>query len=594
MHVNAASATSVIQCESERITMKTFHSPKKLIMILSFFVILTTIKILFVGYDIDEQYAVSMSYRLLRGDFPLLDMWEPHQTSCFLCALLMIPYLSIFQTTTGIILYLRICGLLFHALTAFLLYKLLRENTNRKCCVCLCCIYFFSLPKLMFLPEFSNMQIWFLMLTIFCLLKYYTPNFSRTNTRPLTYLVFGGFFMALEVLTYPSTILAFLFLLIFMVFRRYTLLRELAAFILPCIASAIIFFIYLLSRMSLDELLMLLPMAASDGSHSASLTEKLFLNISSLETILISFLVYAALAALLHMVRKKIGGTSCQKKIRFTDDLLLVTLLMQVAIWLFGSHYPNYPLVEYFFIPIIAVFSGIRRKQTSTPVFTFFVMVPMTAFLGIVLFTNHPLLVSAPFMTPCLIGGLLLLLTPTVQEKNVGDSALHTEAPRTNCIGADILLLWVIVLLFGRFYMIRTTGGQHYTIYNQLSLIRQGPAMGIIADTETVRKYKNTFQLLEENLPEGAKVFYAGTSSGLYLMKDMEFCTPSTISSPTFDEKIMKYFDLRPDKQPEYVICDADLPDLYTNSWLAGYLQENCMAEPVFANDYLLIYKLID
>ena len=40
----------------------------------------TTLKILFAGYDIDEQYAVSMAYRLLKGDRLLADLFEPHQT----------------------------------------------------------------------------------------------------------------------------------------------------------------------------------------------------------------------------------------------------------------------------------------------------------------------------------------------------------------------------------------------------------------------------------------------------------------------------------------------------------------------------------
>ena len=62
---------------------------KRLIHIVLFFLCaVTAIKILLVGYDIDEQYAIAMSYRLLRGDFPLLNMWEPHQTSAFLSALL--------------------------------------------------------------------------------------------------------------------------------------------------------------------------------------------------------------------------------------------------------------------------------------------------------------------------------------------------------------------------------------------------------------------------------------------------------------------------------------------------------------------------
>lgn len=87
----------------------------------------TALKILFVGYDIDEQYAISMAYRLLKGDRLLADLWEPHQTSGWLCMLLMAPYVAFFHTTTGIILYLRIWGLLLHCGVGLFLYRTLKS-----------------------------------------------------------------------------------------------------------------------------------------------------------------------------------------------------------------------------------------------------------------------------------------------------------------------------------------------------------------------------------------------------------------------------------------------------------------------------------
>ena len=107
---------------------RTRQSCSFLLMILF---ILCVIKILFVGYDIDEQYAAAMSYRMLKGDFPLLDMWEPHQTSGFLSAFFMLPYLAFTGTTTGIILYLRICGLLCHTCVTVLLYQTHRRFLDK-------------------------------------------------------------------------------------------------------------------------------------------------------------------------------------------------------------------------------------------------------------------------------------------------------------------------------------------------------------------------------------------------------------------------------------------------------------------------------
>ena len=57
-----------------------------------------TVKIIFFGFDIDEQYAVSMAYRLVQGDRMFLEMWEPHQTSAFFSAAFLWLYMQLFHT----------------------------------------------------------------------------------------------------------------------------------------------------------------------------------------------------------------------------------------------------------------------------------------------------------------------------------------------------------------------------------------------------------------------------------------------------------------------------------------------------------------
>ena len=56
-----------------------------------------TVKIIFFGFDIDEQYAVSMAYRLVQGDRMFLEMWEPHQTSAFFSAAFLWLYIQLFH-----------------------------------------------------------------------------------------------------------------------------------------------------------------------------------------------------------------------------------------------------------------------------------------------------------------------------------------------------------------------------------------------------------------------------------------------------------------------------------------------------------------
>lgn len=289
--------------------------------------------------------------------------------------------------------------------------------------------------------------------------------------------------------------------------------------------------------MNLGELIANLQIVASGGSHSQPFAEALWANIISFGEILGYFLLYDGISALLYpALRKKLRTHDITPLLGFTSILIMVTLIGQLFIWLFGDQYPNYPLV---------------------------------AFLGIVVFTNHPLLVSAPFLILGVIGTLILL----------GNYAIPKET--TYKLLRCALLFWVCILLFGKMYLIRTTSGKHYTVFEEISLIREGPAIGIIADTDTVKKYREAVDLAENYLPANANVFYAGRHVGIYLLNDINYCTPSTISSPTFDEKVAYYFELHPDKAPDYIICDHDIHDLNEDSLLVNYLELNCSEAPI-------------
>lgn len=543
------------------------------------------LKILFAGYDIDEQYAVSMAYRMVKGDCMVSVMWEPHQTSGWLCALLMIPYMALFHTTTGIILYLRICGLLIHGAVGYCLYRTLQTYLEREYVFLVCCVYFFALPKIMFLPEFSNIQVWCLVMSILSLIRYYGPMDTKQEGGALRELVSAGCFMTLEVFSYPSTLFAFVACVCGVVWcgRRlpHSLAKELLCLILPCLIGFTAFIIYLFSYIPPQDLPDLISTIVNDGSHSAPWGERLYGHLQSVGQIALFFLLYAMAALALGLLWQK--KTKRGFSMRLWCELLIgCTLVGQVLIWLFADKYPNYPMAEYIFLPLMIICAAVRHKIKPGPILIFFVWVPLAAFAGVLVFSNHPLMVSSPFLAPCAVGIFAL--------PEIGKSA--EKKCVKECLGMyqGVLILWVCVLLFGRCYLQRTTGGRHETVFNNMSLMRGGPAAWLVADTPAVVRYRDNLDLVTDVLPAGAKVFYIGTRTDIYLMKELEYCTPSTISSPTFDDRIFYYFERRPDKRPEYVVCDKEL--LEENRWVIDYVGRECLGSPVGENDFLAIYKI--
>lgn len=233
--------------------------------------VLAALKLIFFDYTMDEEYQMMMGYRTLRGDSLFKEMWEPHQTSAFLCTGLMWLYRTLTGTYTGVLLYLRVCTTLIQIGISLCLYRVLRQLLERNYALLCALIYFNMVPKIIQIPEFSNMQLWFFTLTVLCLIQYYLRKDRGETASP--WLVFGaGTGMALEVLAYPSCVILFPFFLIY-IFRKSNnkKWRDMGLFTGACAVSALIWLCLVLRNVSLDELLRNVKLLLSfDLTHEIS------------------------------------------------------------------------------------------------------------------------------------------------------------------------------------------------------------------------------------------------------------------------------------------------------------------------------------
>ena len=83
-----------------------------------------------------------------------------------------------------------------------------------------------------------------------------------------------------------------------------------------------------------------------------------------------------------------------------------------------------------------------------------------------------------------------------------------------------------------------------------------GPAKGIYCryvEGFTLNMYA---ELLEQESIDEKRVLYAGSHSLIYFYGEQVICNYSTISTPTYDERLLDYWNRNPEKRPELVICD--------------------------------------
>ena len=123
---------------------------------------------LIIGMDADEQYAVTLAYRMAKGDQMIREIWDPHQTSALLPALLIKVFSFFSKDNAFLLLYLRTAGILFQALVSFLWYRVMRSEYGTRPAMLTAFVLFHTLPKWIVTPEFANQNLMFCILSILC------------------------------------------------------------------------------------------------------------------------------------------------------------------------------------------------------------------------------------------------------------------------------------------------------------------------------------------------------------------------------------------------------------------------------------------
>lgn len=224
------------------------------------------------GQDVDEQYAVAMAYRMVCGDRMFLEMWEPHQTSGFLSAV----FIKLFMVLTGgidyLVIYLRVVGVVIQFIISVFLYDTMKKFFPKDVALGMAFFFYNTISKNSPVPEFTNMLLWFSVITFLCLMR-----FVENHNFAIKWLVWAGIFSSLLVLSYPTCILAVIPVLIgiWVVSEQKQRLKNCAGYMGICACCGIAYLLYFLSHMSVAELMFGFGQMCTDGSHSTTLLNKI-------------------------------------------------------------------------------------------------------------------------------------------------------------------------------------------------------------------------------------------------------------------------------------------------------------------------------
>lgn len=567
---------------------KIFHIeiPWKKIIILM--VILVNIKRVFTDLGVDFEYAIAQSYRMAMGDHMMVQMWEPHQTSAFLCAFFIKIYMMLTGTTTGIGLYLNIVGLGVKSCVAYLFYRTFQRYCDKNILFLMSAFFMTASAKGLILLEFSNMMVYFSILVCCSLFTYFQKQ--ELDAQKKIWLILGAGCFCLEVLSYPSTIILYPFLLAVLCRYSVTKKKDMALFSCVCSILGVAFLIFLISQTGLEQFLVSAKyIITGDSSHGVGrLAEQIKIYITDLGSIVILFCMCAMIAFF-------IGKGLKHKKIVISGfgylEIFMVVLLSCIfVVILFDVSVSSLPLTfrslyGTAYVPFMFLAYRMKKYCSREEQMASYIGIGLSigSGLAVLLLTNLTLLMTIPY----------LILGVMVSMMSVGEY-LNAVMPEKKVFRRyGMLILFLLMIMFRSIYVYFPSGNVHATILSVRQVVKDGPMMGLF--TDYIGGYIRNANLddWKQYVSEGDKILIVGdTVSAIgYLYENTEVCVDSTICTPTYDEKLLAYWELNPQKEPNVVILDCwyGEPKISEDTWIMGWIKENF--ESYVDGKYVRIYR---
>ena len=515
----------------------------------------------FVGLEIDEEYALSLGYRLVSGDRLFYSMWEPHQLSSLPAAALLAVFIGITGGTTGVLVFFRLVVLVCKAGMSYVFYREFRRDLGRPAALLAALVLFAFVPKWFLGPDYTGQQFHWTLAAFLCLHHYVTRGCRQLWLVPL-----GAVCACFGYLAFPQSAAAFAVLWVGMLIlgKRRGEPKARGAWVLlgSCAVCGAAFLVYALSGVgfSISLLLNRLTLILHDPQYNFTTAERMALlagqALTVARSLLWPLLVSAALSAALYLIKRQ--PITAGRLLNLWAALATVQCLLRAV--------KDGSLDERQFVPVVvlagawAFWQG-RGRPGNAELFWLGYLPGLAAYAMILRSTLLGLAPTFMYLTWPAVCGMLALV-------NHADDAKARRAEGMLCLAAMLAFLLVC-----RVWCVQTTGWKAADVTDTpLVRITTGPAKGIYADAKAADMQECLCEALQPYA--GQPILQAiGEQHGLgFLMADgtLQVAQASVISGTDSDPRFEQYYADVPSKEPRVILYDdAEVRDMAEfHSWL--------------------------
>lgn len=515
----------------------------------------------FVGLEIDEEYALSLGYRLVSGDRLFYSMWEPHQLSSLPAAALLAVFIGITGGTTGVLVFFRLVVLVCKAGMSYVFYREFRRDLGGPAALLAALVLFAFVPKWFLGPDYTGQQFHWTLAAFLCLHHYVTRGCRQLWLVPL-----GAVCACFGYLAFPQSAAAFAVLWVGMLIlgKRRGEPKARGAWVLlgSCAVCGAAFLVYALSGVgfSIPLLLDRLTLILHDPQYNFTTAERMALlagqALTVARSLLWPLLASAALSAALYLIKRQ--PITAGRLLNLWAALAAVQCLLRAV--------KDGSLDERQFVPVVvlagawAFWQG-RGRPGNAELFWLGYLPGLAAYAMILRSTLLGLAPTFMYLTWPAVCGMLALV-------NHADDAKARRAEGMLCLAAMLAFLLVC-----RVWCVQTTGWKAADVTDTpLVRITTGPAKGIYADAKAADMQECLCEALQPYA--GQPILQAiGEQHGLgFLMADgtLQVAQASVISGTDSDPRFEQYYADVPDKKPRVILYDdAEVRDMAEfHSWL--------------------------
>lgn len=553
--------------------------------------VLAAIKVIFFDYTLDEEYQIMMSYRNLSGDKLFREMWEPHQTSSFLCTILMWLYRTVTGTYTGVLLYLRVCTTAIQVGISFYLYKVLCGLTRKDYALLLTLTYFNIVPKIIQIPEFANMQVWFFTLLVLPLLQYYQKYEERRKWNWL-YPVAAGVAMSLEVLSYPTCLLLFPFFLVYIFIcskgRRW---RDVLLFAGTCATSAGIWLLLVLRNLSFSDFVrnvkLLLAFDLTHEISGATMGKGEGILVNAFWAVILLIVCAAAGGIVLLALKRREKEWNAGKVITLLATAgVIVSGVIQLVLWVvWKSGYETYQL--HLFVTVVAALAVAGIADDRKKMLYMGILGTLVSYAVVIYISDLQMYYALPHGTLGVVFAVLVLLYALEEAWK----------EKSRILIALVLTVFCFVCVFGKGYTLRE-GRNYQVVVDTENVMKYGPAVGILTNYMNAYIYNSNYEDFSQYIrPEDTVLIVAGMvdseSTTPYMFGENAVAHYSIVDPTAYDERLLEYWELYPEKEPDVIVVDCWYGELKESpdNWIMQYIENSFGYTEVHDGKYVRFYR---